>query len=337
MTINRCADCHGKLKERLGDTKLIDTPDWGHHPDFRPLVTASPGAPTPRFERIALEGRPLENNGLTFSHQTHLNMNGGVARMAQELGPLKGYGGPLDCAACHRPDPSGKGFYPVEMERDCSACHSLAYARIGGELKMLPHGRPDQVVAALRGFYAGGGAVGAAAPDTTRRLPGFLEDMRQAMTRFTARFTTPCVVSDGVRKVFAPGGVCAECHTVQRPSDPGSLTYAIAPVYLNARYLPRGDFDHGVPAHAKDAHGKPTCGNCHDARNSDDARQVLLPRLASCAECHGKSPKQVAMSASADCTECHSYHAGDASPKGANQEHIALLSAPGAGTVQNVQ
>ena len=48
------------LKERLGDTRLIDTPDWSRHPDFRPMVTAYPGAPMataypapmPRFERI---------------------------------------------------------------------------------------------------------------------------------------------------------------------------------------------------------------------------------------------------------------------------------------------
>ena len=336
MTINRCTDCHGKLKERLGDTALIDTPDWSHHPDFRPMVTASPG-PTPRFERIAFDGRPIENNGLTFSHKIHLNSTGGVARMAQELGPLKGYGGPLNCAACHRPDATGRGFVPVEMVRDCSACHSLAYAKVGGELKMLPHGHPDQVVEALRDFYGSGGGIGAGTPDASRRLPGFMEDVRSAMSRFAARFTTPAAVSDGVRKVFSPGGVCAECHTIRRPGDAGSLNYAIAPVYLNDRYLPRGDFDHGVPAHAKDAHGLPTCSNCHDARNSDDARQVLLPRLSACAECHGKSPKQSATSASADCTECHSYHApGDASPKGADQQHIALISAglPVGGAVQ---
>ena len=330
MTINRCADCHGKLKERLGDTLLIDTPDWGRHPDFRPMVTASPGDPAPRFERISLDGRPTENNGLIFSHKIHLNPIGGVARMAQELGPLKGYGGPLDCAACHRPDASGKGFVPIEMVRDCSGCHSLAYARIGGELRMLPHGHPDQVVDALRGFYGSGGGASAAAPDTTRRLPGFMEDVRQAMARFTARFTTPAAVTDGVRKVFAPGGVCAECHTVRRPSDPGSLAYGIAPVYLNDRYLPRGDFNHGVPAHNKDALGRNTCDSCHKARTSDDAREVLLPRLAACADCHGKNPKQAATSASADCAECHSYHApGEASPKGGDQEHIALVGAAG--------
>jgi hypothetical protein len=331
MTINRCADCHGKLKERVGDTALIDTPDWGHHPDFRPMITASPGPAEPRFEQVSLVGRPLENNGLTFSHQIHLNPVGGVARMAQELGPLKGYGGPLDCAACHRPNASGKGFVPIEMVRDCSSCHSLAYAKIGGELRMLPHGHPDQVIDALRNFYSGGGGANAGMPDTSRRLPGFMEDVRVALGRFTARFTTPAAVTNGVKQVFAPGGVCAECHTVQRPNDPGSLAYNIAPVYLNDHYLPRGDFNHGVPAHAKDAHGAPTCSNCHEARTSNDAREVLLPRLSACADCHGKTAKQTPTPASADCAECHSYHApGQASPKGADQEHIATLSVPGA-------
>jgi hypothetical protein len=337
MTTHKCADCHSALKERLGDTPLIDTPDWGRHPDFRPMVTAYPGAPmasaypapTPRFERISLTGRPTENNGLIFSHKIHLDPAGGVARMAQELGPLKGYGGALDCAGCHRPDASGKGFVPIEMTRDCSACHSLAYAKVGGQLQMLPHGEPDKVVEAIRGFYAGGGRSSAAEADNTRHLPGFMEAMRQAMGHFTSGFSTPAGVSDGVRRVFSQGGVCTECHAVLRPADSSSLNYRIAAVYLNDRYLPRGDFNHGIPQHNKDAQGKSTCANCHDARQSDDAREVMLPRLSACADCHGKSPKQTAMAASSDCTECHSYHApGAATPKGDDQEHIALLSTP---------
>jgi hypothetical protein len=220
------------------------------------------------------------------------------------------------------------------MTRDCSACHSLAYARIGGELKVLPHGHPDQVVDALRGFYgAGGGHASAAEPDNTRRLPGFMEDIRQALGRFTERFSaTPAVVSNGVRQVFSKGGVCAECHTVQAPLDPGSLYYRIAPVYLNDHYMPRGDFNHGVPQHNKDARGRATCGDCHDARNADDARQIMLPKLAQCADCHGKTPAQSATSASADCAECHSYHVpGMASPKDPMREHIASLAgSPGA-------
>ena len=327
ITVNRCADCHGQLKERLGDTTLIDTPDWGHHPDFRPRIAVSAG-PTPQFERVSLVMRQMEANGLTFSHKIHLSPTGGVARMAQELGPLKGYGGPLDCAGCHRPDASGKGFTPVEMVRDCSACHSLAYARIGGELRLLPHGHPDQVVEALRSFYSSGGRGAAAQPDNSRRLPGFMEDARRAMSGFVARFTTPAEVSNGVRQVFSPGGVCAECHTVERPMD-GSLNYRIAPVFVNERYLPRGDFNHGVPQHNKDAQGRATCTDCHAARESDDAREVLMPRISSCNDCHGKSPKTSPTAAGADCAECHSYHApGTASPKGADQEHIALNSLP---------
>jgi hypothetical protein len=244
------------------------------------------------------------------------------------LGPLKGYGGPLDCAGCDRPDASGRGFVPVDMIRDCSSCHSLAYARIGGELRMLPHGHPDQVVEAVRSFYASGGRGAAAQPDNSRRLPGFMEDARRAMSGFVARFTTPAEVSNGVRQVFSPGGVCAECHTVQRPMD-GSLNYRIAPVYLNDHYMPRGDFNHGVPQHNKDAQGRYTCTDCHAARESDDAREVLMPRISSCNDCHGKSPKSSTTAASADCAECHSYHApGMASPKGADQEHIALNSLP---------
>jgi len=121
VTVNSCAACHARLNERLASTPLLDVPDWGRHPDFRPLLTVSARGPRPRLERIALATRPIEYPGLIFSHRVHLAPAGGVARMAQVLSPAKGYGAPLTCASCHRPDGLGRGFAPVEMVRDCSA------------------------------------------------------------------------------------------------------------------------------------------------------------------------------------------------------------------------
>ena len=73
-------------------------------------------------------------HGATFPHALHLEPLGGAARQAITLGKDAGYGAALECASCHRQDASGKGFQPIEMERDCGSCHSLAYARDGGQI-----------------------------------------------------------------------------------------------------------------------------------------------------------------------------------------------------------
>ncbi|HEY1876895.1 MAG TPA: FHA domain-containing protein, partial [Rhizomicrobium sp.] len=150
---NDCKDCHTGISQRLTDTKIPDVSDWGHHPDFRPVITAGFDGDRPRLEKIALSSKPLEKEGLIFGHDVHLSATGGVARQAVELGKAAGYGAPLTCASCHRAAPDG-GFVPIEMKRDCGACHSLAFTRKNGVDQLLPHGHPDQVVAALRAYFA---------------------------------------------------------------------------------------------------------------------------------------------------------------------------------------
>jgi hypothetical protein len=304
VVVNRCVDCHARLRERVSSTALLDVPDWGRHPDFHPLLTVSAAGPVVR--RVALERRQLENPGLYFSHRLHLAPGGGVARMAQMLGPSRGYDAPLTCGACHRPDGAGRSFAPVEMVRDCSACHSLAFARRGGVLRNLPHGSVSRVVAILKAFYPvppGGFAGGG------RRIPGLAEEILEWWRRARGVGAASSQAARAIRLTFAPGGVCSYCHTIGRPRDPASLAYAIAPVHLSLRYLPLGGFDHGVPAHHLDSQNRPSCGVCHGARQSDRAADVLLPRIDQCAACHGRTKAQTASAASSDCAECHSYHA----------------------------
>ena len=300
-----CAACHGRLKQRLATTSLIDTPDWSRHPDFRPLVTLSPGPPHPRIERAALSQRPRENSGLVFSHQLHLSATGGVARMAIELGRSRGYGSALDCAACHRPDKSGRSFQPVEMNRDCGACHSLAFARVGGQLRMLPHGHPERVVSTLQAYFASADQGRSVAGAADRRRPGMAAAPSAAGAR---RGGGAALATERIRAVFAPGGTCYGCHTVLRPADPGSLSFGVAPVRLTDRYLPRGAFDHGLAQHRKDAKGRLLCSDCHAARLSDHAEDLLLPAIAKCAACHGKPKTETHPAASSNCTDCHGYH-----------------------------
>ena len=168
-------------------------------------------------------------------------------------------------------------------------------------LRFLPHGSVERLVARLEAFYP---VTPASPPTGGRRIPGLAAQILQWWRR------APSIqAASAIRTTFAPGGVCSYCHTIGRPRDETSIAYAIAPVHLTQRYLPRGAFDHGIPAHHQDALGRSTCAACHAANLSDRAGDVLIPRLARCAACHGKTKAQTPLAASAACAECHSYHA----------------------------
>jgi len=293
ITRNDCKDCHTGLKQRLADTKLGDVPDWGHHPDFRPLVTAAFTAQgKPLLQQMALADKPQQQTGLVFSHRLHLAANGDVARMAIDLGAAQGYGRALACASCHRPTADNKGFLPIEMTRDCSACHSLAFASKNGVPQSLKHGDVAAVVAQLKAYYTQEG--GAAGNEARPVFGGQMHDGAQ-----------DALVSDRVRRVFGPGGTCDGCHAIAKPSTPSLLDFK---VNLVQRHLLHGAFDHDIPAHHQDSNGKATCSDCHAAEKSDRTQDVLLPHISDCAGCHGKSKQQAAMAAAADCAECHSFH-----------------------------
>ncbi len=322
-----CGGCHGQLKSRLPSTGLIDTPDWKRHPDFRPLVTVSAEGPAPRIERIALTADPQEHSGLVFSHRQHLDPTGGVARMGVGLGAARGYGGALTCISCHRPTPGAGGFKPIEMERDCAACHALGFASAGGEIKLLPHGDAGKVMATLQAFYGGGSGAGA---EPQRRLPGDFRPQSAA-----PRAANPAMASGAFRQAFSPGGTCYGCHRISWDGD-GPMGVKVAKVHLASRFLPRGAFDHSVPAHKGDGLGAFNCVDCHKAKTSEHAEDLLLPGVAKCATCHGKTEHQTPAAASGQCADCHSYHKpGKATPTGQSRTFEAIF-APADGPARGI-
>jgi hypothetical protein len=295
---NDCKDCHTGMSQRLTDTKIPDVSDWGHHPDFRPVITAGFDGNKPRLEKIALSSAPMEKEGLIFGHDVHLSATGGVARQAMELGKAAGYGAPLTCDNCHRRTDDG-GFVPVEMKRDCEGCHSLAFTRKNGVDQLLPHGHPDQVVAALRAYFAN-------QPRFTSGPDAFLGRPGRGAIFAPARPVD--YVAANVRDAFEPGGTCYGCHVIIPPADKRSLNYGVAPVKLTSRYLPSGDFNHNVTEHHQDANGAPNCETCHKAKSSTKAEEVMLPKIAECGTCHGKTRQETATAAGSDCAECHGFH-----------------------------
>lgn len=328
-----CADCHGGMKARLGDTQLLDASDFGTaHPEFRPAVIVRPGSDHPIVRRISFTAHPREENGLKFPHKLHLSTANGVARMAQTMAAEQGFGQSLVCKDCHTPDATGTRFQPVDMERDCAMCHSLAFDQIGGTIRTLRHGDPAQVVADLRAYYRGSGperppSLGGMA----RRRPGDYAQGRTYYAYFGAVAARGGQAEQAVRAVFSPGGACFDCHTVDRQGNAASAGFRIQPVSQNARYFRKGWFDH-------DAHRTETCESCHAAPTSSSAGDLLIPDLASCRTCHvgegGAALQRVAEPVASGCALCHSYHADDGAPWSTRQRVARVKDGTNAGAAR---
>ena len=285
-----CADCHGSLKDRLPDTQLGNASDFGkQHPQFRPAIALTAGSD--KLTRVSLAEHPREASGLTFPHELHLNPRGGVAQMAMRTGK----GGALDCADCHHATADGVGFLPIDMERDCESCHSLAYDKVGGTFRKLRHGDVDQMVADLSV------APHRAAPiNTGRQRPGAYANGGA----YYARFSAPATSVGTVTQALSRNGICGECHTASAAGG----RFSVLPVTQVSRY-----FGHGWFTHA--AHKQEKCTSCHAADRSNSASDLLLPDIKSCRSCHlgedaprGKVPSNCAM--------CHDYHLTQQAPRG---------------------
>lgn len=296
-----CADCHSDLKEKLPETKLGDTKDFGTgHPEFQPAILIKPGD-HPVFQRTSLDAHPRQETGLIFPHDLHLSTTNGVARMAQALGQVKTGG--LQCAGCHTPDRNGAGFLPVTMEKDCQSCHSLAFGRRDGQIRTLRHGEVDQAIAQVRDFYgAGGGTPVQPLAGYMRKRPGDFAAAQVASLQGISG-----TAGQAIRAMFAPDGTCADCHRITGPSRPGALDYKIAAVTLPDHFFVNGWFDHR-------AHTTEDCASCHAAPKSRDARDVLIPGIANCRTCHvGENGGGIAKKAqvASGCAMCHVYHKDD--------------------------
>ena len=301
-----CTDCHATLKSRLKDTKLGDAGNFGtDHPEFMPRVMLMPGD-KPTYKRVSLDSHPLDKSGLKFPHDIHLSSTNGVARMAQTMKTQYGFGNALVCKDCHTPTADGVRFLPVNMEKNCQMCHSLAFETIGGTVRTLRHGEPDQVIADLRAFYR---STPPARPISlggmARRQPGDYAQGKTAMNYAWAASARPASAEAAIAKVFSKGGACYDCHTITPPGANGTKNWSVVPVHQTMRYMMNGWFDH-------DAHKTEKCESCHAADKSKDAAQLMLPGISVCRDCHGgeKAKKEIP----SGCALCHSYHKDEGAP-----------------------
>jgi hypothetical protein len=290
-----CADCHDGLRSRLPGTGLGDAADFArHHPSFRPAVPLDPGSA--KVTRVSLAANPREASGLTFPHRLHLDPRGGVAQMATRIGGERGYGADgLICKDCHRANADGVRFAPIDMERDCGTCHSLAYDRVDGRVRRLRHGDVEQMIADL-----------SVAPASSRALvggrnrPGAYSNSGPYRAAFA-----PAAGGLGLPAVaLSRDGICGECHT---PSA-GQGRLAVLPVTQVERFMAHGWFSHR-------AHRQAECSTCHAAERSETSADLLLPDLATCRTCHGGEQAR-APKIPSTCAMCHDYHPDAQAPRG---------------------
>jgi predicted CXXCH cytochrome family protein len=287
----KCTQCHANLQTRLGNTSFARsvTSFDAHHPEFAPL---RPPARDPGTLRL--------------NHQVHLKAG------------LKGPKGPVQlvCADCHRQqgveqpwnfgrpefrtvpvsetsthrEKAGAYMLPPTFARACVACHTLEFdARFP---EQVPHDKPEVVRAfvekKLREYIALHPAEISRPAGNLRRLP---TDKVPPPPRTAAEWVQRELAQ---AETLLWRKTCAECHTMK----PGATSLPeVAPPAMTRVWLPHARFSHSP-------HRMLRCDSCHAAAKSVETRDVLLPSISLCQQCHHSGE-----AAENRCSFCHGYHA----------------------------
>ena len=302
-----CLQCHADLKvkePRIPVTTAIHS-FVADHPEFA-ISVSRPGY---TIQRVGLNERKqvVDTAAIKLNHRLHLKPD------------LMGPDGPeqLSCASCHQGDQQGAYMRPVKYEKDCMRCHLLDFdERLPG--KILPHGQAlEEVDRFLRATYAEYYLLQhqpeLKARGPARRLPG--------APRPKEEMWVDGMVEESERLIMGPPGSqtkkgkCALCHVLDIPAGASQSTQlgeaksstrvseyrmlfpTIVRTAMPERWLPYSTFDHK-------AHNILKCVACHEAApHSKETKDVLLPSIVSCRNCHFEPG-----GARAQCLTCHVYH-----------------------------
>jgi hypothetical protein len=246
----------------------------------------------PEFQLIREKAR--DPDVLRFNHQRHF---------ANDIPPMNGQ--KLDCNYCHKPEPTGRFYQRISFVANCQPCHALMFDKNNPQLH-LPHGDVNLVRTFLRTLPAQYAEFARTQP-ATARFGEVRTFVAQQMNQLRAQFGSDAEFERAVffetdpykphrqdaaatRGNFAG---CAFCHEVKAA---GAGPVVTKPILVD-RWMPQTHFNHAKHASVK-------CDDCHQARQSHETAEVLMPAKASCVVCH--SPKGRVAS---DCVTCHNYHA----------------------------
>lgn len=296
-----CAVCHANLKLTFPKTKTENVSDFSaSHPDFQLQITI--GAAPTVLERIRQTDNSTlsEENSLKFPHDVHLAANGVRSPEGKVI---------LKCDSCHKPDSNGKSFLPVTMKENCQSCHALKFDLAAPD-REVPHGAVDPILSTLREFYSYVSVNGVpltkqevknpiftGRPGDVESVKTFIHDNKDVRSHAIASAT----------ELFEKTS-CVICHEVTRVSGHGKSgtpaedmpEWKITPVSPAHAWMPKAEFDHSK-------HRSSECTQCHAARTSHKATDVLMPGIKQCRECHvGEKP--VANKVTSDCGLCHGFH-----------------------------
>lgn len=290
-----CTACHADPHVRMAGSSVPAVKDFAHdHPEFR-VALLQLDADWHSSTRPAALDTPglLRMPGLKFPHDVHLTP-GGVKRSDGSLEAMS-------CASCHVPDPGKVGFKPQSYAQQCQRCHELSFEPSDPRAR-LPHGSAEVAWQFLQGYYArlalAGGVHAAGAPAAVAgfRAPG------QALSggeRQAALGWADAKTASVAREVFSYR-LCVTCHQVREATAGSTAPWQVAPVVQQDRWFPAAAFNHGT-------HATMSCDSCHAVRRSKTNAEVLMPRIATCRQCHAASAA-TGMRVSSTCITCHDFH-----------------------------
>jgi Cytochrome c3 len=288
-----CSDCHLNLKARTQNASTFaDVGDFGKvHPEFKIDLPGWDAAGKFAPQRMTLAANLKENSGLKFNHLKHLKPDGLEAPKGHRT---------LDCNSCHIPDAGGAKMRPVNFEAMCHDCHTLGFDALSPD-REVPHGKVNEVIFMLNEYYARvaleGGYADAESPVIVqeRRRPGSppLSQQQQQEALSWARERTAQVTES-----LFTGRACTTCHKVMPPRTAGD-TWNVAPVRVSGVWYTDAKFTHAKHVTVK-------CEDCHDARKSEQAADLLIPGIDNCKVCHGGAYAKDKVATT--CISCHDYH-----------------------------
>lgn len=297
---SQCTSCHRDSLSR--SEKSIS---GSKKPDLAP-ASAFSSADHPAFQLSLLQQiddkwLPIKTAGdqpakeasnLKFPHDVHLNADKVHTTIDSNL--ERG----LACVDCHIAAPDGEHFETLGMEQSCAACHLLEFDD-SQATRRLPHDSPDVVYTFLKEFFVTQAAQKKGPTPQARRVPA-----KRAEALCESDDPLVCGERWAAAEMdtqFNKGG-CVDCHEVY--TENGS--WQLKPVRLNRDWYPSSHFSHRKHQIMPDIdENAENCGSCHQAKQSDNSADILIPGIDNCMDCHDDhSPQSLPL----QCIDCHAFH-----------------------------